>query len=269
MNLTTTSPASYSSLLAAAVGTAGIVFVCRKHFYRSQKRRPKRGDEGTFPTDYQDPVTSIEELRQVIPAGMSGSTVENASKVLSELDDQMKEFIKRSPMVFIATADASGLPFVSPKGDAPGFVQINERGQLLIPDRPGNRLVFGWQNLIESNNPTVGLLFQIPGNETTLRISGRAQLYRDEALCHQLAARGLDAKLVLVVQVEYAFFHCSKAYIRSELWKPESWPKEPFKVAFGKYFSSASTIQKQVDNYVDRGYDMVRQSVQGSCAEPS
>ena len=254
-------------MLATAAATAGIaVLVNRYLFSRKPTKSQNYHDDNENP--FQDPITSIEELRQVIPAGLSGSKVENAHKVVSQLDHQMMEFIQQSPMVFLATANAQGLPFVSPKGDAPGFVQVTSDGrQLLLPDRPGNRLIFGWQNILE--NPNVGMLFQIPGNDTTLRISGTARLYRDRTLCHRFAARGLDATVVLVVQVQYAFFHCSKAYIRSQLWKPETWPKEPMKVKFGPYFSSVSMIQQQIDKGVDNHFHLVQQSVDGVCAEPS
>ena len=40
------------------------------------------------------------------------------------LDAQMVTFVRASPFVQLATADADGLPFVSPKGDDPGFVVV-------------------------------------------------------------------------------------------------------------------------------------------------
>jgi hypothetical protein len=32
--------------------------------------------------------------------------------------------------------------------------------------------------------------------------------------------------LVLVVEIEEIFFHCAKAFLRSGLWKPDTWEPE-------------------------------------------
>jgi hypothetical protein len=89
------------------------------------------------------------------------------SQVIDHLDRQMLDFIARSPFVQLGTADSNGLPFVSPKGDAPGFIVAQERA-ILIPDRPGNNLVMGLQNMVV--NPRAGLLFEIPSTTHTLRV---------------------------------------------------------------------------------------------------
>ena len=125
--------------------------------------------------------------------------------MIDHLDAQIVRFVERSPFVLLATTDAAGQPSVSPKGDAPGFVQVttDESGRgaaLLIPDRPGNQLIFGLQNLV-CGSPRVGLLFCVPGTATTLRCGGRATLTCDPALLAPLAARGIEPKLAVHVQV--------------------------------------------------------------------
>ena len=49
---------------------------------------------------------------------------------------------------------------VSPKGDEPGFVKVEEDNNLLIPDRRGNRLIDGHLNILQ--NPEIGLIFVVP-----------------------------------------------------------------------------------------------------------
>ena len=39
--------------------------------------------------------------------------------------------------------------------------------------------------------------------------------------------------LAIRVTVEECFFHCSKAFLRSNLWKPDTWPEKQ-KISFGK-----------------------------------
>ncbi len=142
-------------------------------------------------------------------------------KVCDSLNDAMHTFIERSPLVFYSTVDSRGLIDVSPKGDAPGFVHIEEDGSLLIPDRPGNKLAYGYRNLL--SNPNIGLIFVVPNMTETLRVKGRAVISNDPAWLDLLSAQGKPATLCVHVQVEECFFHCGKAMIRSKMWKPEKW----------------------------------------------
>jgi PPOX class probable FMN-dependent enzyme len=173
-------------------------------------------------------ITTIEQLREVIPA----ATAKTQTKIVPRLGALERRFIERSPMVFIGTASPSGQATVSPKGDAPGFVVIEDDETLVIPDRPGNGLAFGLINLIQ--NPQVGLLFLNPGSTETFRVDGRAALTRDPALLEALGARGKDAVLAIRVRIQRCYFHCSKAFLRSDLWKPEQWPA-PFALSWGRW----------------------------------
>jgi len=93
---------------------------------------------------------------------------------------------------------------------------------LAVPDRPGNRRADTFTNVLE--NPRVGLIFFVPGKSETLRISGRAKIVRDANLRESMAARGKTPEFALVLEVEEAFFHCSKCVVRSNLWIPDAWP---------------------------------------------
>ena len=168
-------------------------------------------------------------------------------QVLDHLDEQMAGFIQRSPFLQLGTADAAGLPFVSPKGDDAGFVMIVDERTLAIPDRPGNSILMGLQNVLA--NPSAGLCFEIPGYSTTLRVGGRAELSNDPELLHRLEARGLDAMLAIVISIKYAFFHCAKAYLRSRLWEPDSWPsgEEQYQVGMSEYFADSEEDVERLD----------------------
>jgi PPOX class probable FMN-dependent enzyme len=179
----------------------------------------------------------------------------------------MVQFVQQSPFVQLATADAAGLPYCSPKGDSPGFVRIVNDTTLLIPDRPGNRLLFGLQNILA--NPLVGLCFIIPGNDVTLRVGGRASISKDPAILKSLAARRTKATLAIRVHIDYAFFHCAKAFMRSKLWAPDAWPAhaDKLEVTFGRYFSKIPVVQALVNREVDHIYRNVQDSVDGKCEE--
>ena len=165
-------------------------------------------------SDYR--ITTPEALRQRM--GHAGKVT--PVKLLRELDDPAIDFIRRSPFLVLSTADARGHQEASPKGDDPGFVIVEDRKTLLIPDRKGNKLLFGLLNILA--NPQVGLLFIVPPNTETLRVNGTAELTVDPQLLERLAARGKPAEIVIRLTVQQCFFHCAKAFIRSRLWEHQS-----------------------------------------------
>lgn len=135
------------------------------------------------------------------------------------LDDHHRAFIGHSPFVCVATTDAGGQPVVSPKGDEPGFVRVLDERTLLVPDRPGNNKLLGFDSLVD--NPKLALLFIIPGHDETLRIEGRARIVTDDDLLARGAVVDRLPPAALLVEVTKAYVHCGKSMIRSHLWDPE------------------------------------------------
>ena len=163
-------------------------------------------------------------------------------KIHSQLNETAREFINRSPMLFLATCDANGTPQVSPKGDAPGFVHVESDHTLLVPERKGNKLAFTLENILE--NPKVALIFLVPGTCETLRIEGRAQLDDDPRLCKEMTARGASALLVIRIDIDAVYFHCAKAFLRGELWKPGTWD-EAVEVSFGSEIAQDGGLEPE------------------------
>ncbi|MBW2228946.1 MAG: pyridoxamine 5'-phosphate oxidase family protein, partial [Deltaproteobacteria bacterium] len=176
-------------------------------------------------------------------------------KINETLDEFAIAFIERSPFLVLSTSNRDGLLDASPKGDGPGFVLVESDRSLVIPDRPGNGLVMGHLNVLE--NPRVGLLFLIPGTNETLRVNGCAELTRNPALLERLAARGKPAVLAIRVEIEECFFHCGKAFIRSNLWQPERWG-ERHRVSFGnmiaKKIEADESVARKIDESIEEDY---------------
>ena len=189
-------------------------------------------------------IETLDQLREVISDPHPGLQDKN----IDHLDEFAKAFIARSPFVVLSTADDTGRVDASPKGDAPGFVLVEDDSTLVIPDRPGNKLAYGHKNILR--NPQVRLLFLIPNTSETLRINGEAELCNDKALLEVLAARGKPAVLGIRVRVEECFFHCAKAFLRSGLWKPDSWG-ERYKVSFGEMFAKRKGMDRSVAREID------------------
>jgi PPOX class probable FMN-dependent enzyme len=140
------------------------------------------------------------------------------TKTLSRLDHYCRDFIALSPFLVLATSDGQGNMDASPRGDAPGFVAVLDDMTLLLPDRPGNRRVDSFHNILAS--PGVGLLFLVPGIGETVRVNGTATLVTDPALLAGSVAQGKVPGAGLLIAVREVFFHCGKALIRSKLWDP-------------------------------------------------
>jgi len=155
------------------------------------------------------------------------------AKVVPELSEAMRDFIAASPLVFISTIDAEGRVDLSPKGDPPGFITTQSPTQLTIPERPGNRLTFGFRNIIR--NGQIGLMFLVPHQRETLRVKGTATLHHNPAELAEMAVNGKPALLTTHVTITECHFHCGKALIRSHLWKPENWPTDARSIAARSY----------------------------------
>lgn len=144
------------------------------------------------------------------------------AKERDRLLDVDREWLAASPFCVLATADERGRCDASPKGDPAGsLVHVLDDRTIAIAERPGNRRVDGYRNVL--TNPHVGLVFVIPGRGDTLRVNGRARLVADAPFFDDLIVRGHRPVLALVVDVEEVFFHCSKAFLRSGLWDADTW----------------------------------------------
>ncbi len=169
-------------------------------------------------TAFNDVLTSEHELRALI--GVPGPR--SIKKERSALDEHDRAFIAQSPFLLMASSNADGRCDVSPKGDAPGFVQIIDDRRLVIPERPGNKRLDGMLNLLA--NPHIGLIFLVPGREETLRVNGKAWITRDTQLLERCIAQNKVPLVAIGVEVEQCFLHCPKAFIRSRLWQQQAWP---------------------------------------------
>ena len=162
-------------------------------------------------------IGTADELRELLGT----PTMLAATKDRVSLNDQDRAWLAASPFCVISTAAADGTCDSSPKGDPPGFTLVLDDTTIAIPERPGNRRGDGYFNVL--GNPHVGLLHLIPGRSETLRINGRARLVRDAPYFDRMVVKGHRPILALEVAIEQVFFHCPKAFLRSRLWKPESW----------------------------------------------
>lgn len=141
-------------------------------------------------------------------------------KVRRSLDQHCAHFVGLSPFCILGSVDGRGRPDLSPRGGAPGFAKVLSPESLLIPDRPGNNRLDSLSNLI--GNPSVALLFLVPGIDETLRVYGSAEVFADPETCRELRVNERELKVVLRIKVERVYFQCAKSLMRAQLWAPQS-----------------------------------------------
>jgi PPOX class probable FMN-dependent enzyme len=185
-------------------------------------------------------VNTAEELRAIV--GHPSTAV--AKKVQPRLSAMHREWVAHTPLVFVATTDVQGGVDVSPKGDPPGFVHIIDDTTIAIPERPGNRRVDGYLNILQ--RPRVGTIFVIPGRGDTLRINGAARIVADADYFDAVAVAGKRPILALEIDVEEVFFHCARAFLRAEAWNPDSWNPTavPSVAQMVKAMGAAGTVEE-------------------------
>jgi PPOX class probable FMN-dependent enzyme len=171
-------------------------------------------------------------------------------KVADRLNELTRQFVERSPFLCLATSAPDGSCDVSPRGDPSGFVRILDERTLLLPERPGNRLADSLRNVLA--NPHVALLFVIPGIGDTFRVNGRASIVTDPELLAPCAVEGKTPKLGLRIEIDEAYTHCSKAFLRASLWDPERF------VARETLPSSGEILRSLNDGFDAESYDAER-----------
>jgi PPOX class probable FMN-dependent enzyme len=144
-------------------------------------------------------------------------------KDIGHIDELCRRLIAAAPMLFVATFSSEGHADVSPRGGQPGFVTVLDDKHLAIPDATGNRRLDTLENIVSSGR--LALIFVIPGRDTTLRVNGHAVVTAVPELLERLTPVGKPPKTAILVKAEEVYTHCPKAFVRSKLWDPDSWPE--------------------------------------------
>ena len=196
-------------------------------------------------------ITDVETLEKLYGLP-SGAAVE---KEVDYLHPHYQRLIAASPFFVLATAGPGGMD-ASPRGDAPGFVVVEDERTLLIPDRRGNNRVDSLRNIIV--DPRVALLFLVPGIGETLRVNGRAEIRTDPALLERFRVEGKLPRSVIVVHVETTFFQCARAIFRSNLWDPARRIERKSLPSLGTIISDITHARFDGKEYDKRLYERLR-----------
>ncbi|WP_243056575.1 pyridoxamine 5'-phosphate oxidase family protein [Nocardioides sp. SR21] len=194
-------------------------------------------------------ITTVDEL-----VGLLGEPIQRVrDKNRPALLPVDRDWLAASPFCVMATSSVDGRCDASPKGDPAGqLVHVIDDTTIAIAERPGNKRADGYKNIIE--NPYVGLNFLIPGRGDTLRVNGRARLVVDAPFFDEMVVKGHQPILAVVVEIEEVFFHCAKAFLRSGLWKPETWDPDgvvPRRAVIAHESEPTGLTLEQLDEYYE------------------
>jgi PPOX class probable FMN-dependent enzyme len=162
---------------------------------------------------HQDYITTTEALESLYGQVAAPSIL----KEVDHIHPAYRPFIEAASFVVLASSGPQGLD-ASPRGDAPGFVHVEDTKTLYLPDRRGNNRLDTLRNVLQ--DPRVALLFLIPGIGETLRVDGTARIAVDPALLNRFEVNGQCPRTVLEIKVASVYFQCSRAVIRAGLWDP-------------------------------------------------
>ncbi len=133
-------------------------------------------------------------------------------------------FMSRSVFLVLATVDANGQVDVSPRGDPAGYLLQDHDGQVCFADRPGNRRVDSFRNILEQ--PGICVLAMIPGRTDILELRGPAELRTDETLLQRFEIKGKLPKLVTRVDPAVMQVRPSAAIAAARLWPAQEGPAD-------------------------------------------
>ncbi|MFI0353112.1 pyridoxamine 5'-phosphate oxidase family protein [Actinomadura sp. 9N407] len=192
-------------------------------------------------------VTTEAQLREIVLEPSQAMW----DKDIARIDEHARTIIAHSPFVLLSTSDAEGACDVSPRGDPAGSVLVLDDHRLAIADRPGNHRIDSFRNLLR--NPRIGLLFLVPGMNETLRVNGRATLVSDAPFFDDLTVQGKRPRLAALIEVEELYMHCSKAFVRSSLWDPATWPDRKSLPTLGRIAKDHLGIKEVSVEAIDEG----------------
>jgi predicted pyridoxine 5'-phosphate oxidase superfamily flavin-nucleotide-binding protein len=173
-------------------------------------------------------------------------------QMLSYLNPEMRTFIARQEMFFLASADGHGECDVSFRAGKAGFVHVLNEKVLIFPEYRGNGVMASLGNVVE--NPHVGLLFvDFLRDKIGLHVNGAARILSNEELwaCPDGSAalradiaetNGRRPERWVQVWVEEAYIHCSKHIPRLEKVGEDvhQWGTDDVNAKGGDYFRAKS-----------------------------
>lgn len=134
----------------------------------------------------------------------------------AEAPDDPAAFVAANRFMGLATVGAEGRADLSPKGDPAGRMARLDGDALWFADRPGNRRVDSFRNIV--GQPHVASALLVPGSTKVAVLRGRARLTTDAAARETFTVQGKAPLLAVRVEIDALEVHASAALERAKLW---------------------------------------------------
>lgn len=125
-------------------------------------------------------------------------------------------FVNAARFLALATMDRRGLIDISPKGDPAGLLLRLAGEQAQLAERPGNKLAFGYRNIVE--DPRVAALAIVPGSSACGVLEGHAHLTASDAIRTAFMVDGKTPRLATVIDGVRPRLRQSPALARAAVW---------------------------------------------------
>lgn len=159
-----------------------------------------------------DYVGSIKDLLALYGPPVPAALV----KVSKELTPLYEEWVRASRFCILSTVTKEKTDN-SPRGEKGPVVKVADSRTLLLPDWPGNNRLDSLRNIILDGRAS--LMFMIPGVTTVVRINGTAKVTAELKTRQEFIMNETLPATVIVFKIREVYIQCSKAVLRSELWK--------------------------------------------------
>ena len=143
---------------------------------------------------------------------------------LEQSPKQTQDWIVKSSFLALASINSKGQADVSPKGDPAGLLIQQSGEQLYFADRPGNRRIDSFRNILEQ--PQISLMALIPGSNNILTLQGTAAMIAEDQLLEGFAVKGKKPKLATQITPSSMEIRPSAAIEKAELWKAKPKPQD-------------------------------------------
>ena len=143
-------------------------------------------------------------------------------KDIGHLDEMCRRLIAAAPMLFIGTYSAEGRATSARAAGRPASSRCSTTSTSRSRTPPATAA--STRSRTSSRPAAPRVIFVIPGRDTTLRVNGAARVTAEPELLEQLTPVGKPPRTAIVLEAEEVYAHCPKAFVRSKLWDPASWP---------------------------------------------
>lgn len=144
----------------------------------------------------------------------------------------LEQFVASSRFCFIGTQNKQGMTELSPRGEANQAITLLNANQILLAERPGNKVAISLRNILQDPNISLSLLR--PGSLQSVLIKGHASLTSNPELLNRLSVKNKVPPLALLIDVTNINLIEELAFSNQNIWDSKNYRCESDLTPFSK-----------------------------------